>query len=337
VATKIYDYLTKDLYVAQESGVASVVSSGVETPSESFTSGEVDGDLTFIGGFIESKGFESGVAGWRLTAEGNLEAVNATLSGTITATSGQIGGTTITSTALTGGIIQTAATGTRIVLEGATNELRFYNNSTRLGAIEPDVSGSIFALDINLYRTASGPHAAMELRTNETGGSEESSIHFRVGTSVDGFDIDYLDSDGFATFDFNGRVASSFSPDTDATRDLGTSSSKWDDLWVDEVHYNTLTAISDARLKHSVNDLPWGLTSYIDKLRPVSFVRNGKFEREWGFIAQEVKSEIGELVRPFDLGGEEFYSIDQGALLTLAVRAIQELSSRVRSLEEASG
>lgn len=53
----------------------------VETPSESIISGEIDGNLILIGGFLRSKGFVSGSAGWQIEADGDAEFSNITLTG----------------------------------------------------------------------------------------------------------------------------------------------------------------------------------------------------------------------------------------------------------------
>src|SRR3990167_4687146 len=110
----IYQYLDKNLYTlgpVQTDGTTSTMSvSGSEVPGDKLISGEVDGNLSFIGGFIQSKNFVSGSAGWRLSADGTLEAINATLSGTITATAGTIGGWAIGAT---------TPTGTNVVLNSA--------------------------------------------------------------------------------------------------------------------------------------------------------------------------------------------------------------------------
>lgn len=130
----IYDYLTKDLYVAgvikeNPDGTSSAVVSqssvgngGSETSPESIVSGEIDGNLSFIGGFIQSKNFVSGTSGWRLSANGTLEGVNAILSGTIVATSGTIGGFTISATTIASTNLTLDSAGQRISL-GSANDI----------------------------------------------------------------------------------------------------------------------------------------------------------------------------------------------------------------------
>lgn len=98
----LYEFLNRDLY-RNTTSIGSVDPSTLPTDpnsgnavySDELLSGEVDGTISFTGGFIQSKGFVSGSAGWRLSADGTFEAINATLSGSITATSGTIGGFSI--------------------------------------------------------------------------------------------------------------------------------------------------------------------------------------------------------------------------------------------------
>jgi hypothetical protein len=94
----LYEFVNRNLYrnTTGESMLASQIPQDQSSVySEDLLSGEVDGTISFTGGFIQSKNFVSGSAGWRLSANGTLEAINATLSGTITATAGTIGGFSI--------------------------------------------------------------------------------------------------------------------------------------------------------------------------------------------------------------------------------------------------
>lgn len=154
--TDIYQYLTQDLYViaqanpAMDSRSSTVVPSGAgqELQSENIVSGEVDGNLSFIGGFIQSKNFVSGTSGWRLSANGTLEAVNATLSGSINATSGTIGGFEITATTL-----QTASSGARAVISSTDKSFYVYDSVGQVARIGID---SGFAITITPTSSTTG-------------------------------------------------------------------------------------------------------------------------------------------------------------------------------------
>jgi hypothetical protein len=100
-----------------------------QVPPKAFSSGEILGNVTMQDGYLKSGNYEQGVSGWKLFANGVIEAVNAVINGTITAVSGVIGGFTVTATELYGGIIKTAATvqagSTGVIMD--TDGLRGYD------------------------------------------------------------------------------------------------------------------------------------------------------------------------------------------------------------------
>lgn len=103
----------------------------------------------------------------------------------------------------------------------------------------------------------------------------------------------------------------------------------------------TITALSDARDKANVHDLPAGL-DFIKALRAVSFDWNmrdgGKVgHHDIGFIAQELKSaqDVTGIIIPglVDETNPERLEAGYGKLLPVLVKAIQELSAKVDSLQ----
>jgi hypothetical protein len=93
---------------------------------------------------------------------------------------------------------------------------------------------------------------------------------------------------------------------------------------------------SDSRTKENIESITDNALPFINELNPVSFKfifdKNKKTRR--GFIAQEVlQTSIPDLV----LGnGEEeggIYGLDYDGILALAVKAIQELETRLKTLE----
>ena len=121
----------------------------------------------------------------------------------------------------------------------------------------------------------------------------------------------------------------------------------------------SITAPSDVRLKEDIQDEKVGL-SFINDLRPVTFqwkkakdipsdmkahvadseerVMNGKYNH--GFIAQEVKEVIDNhnLKDGFDMWTEDETDgrqrLGEGALMSVMVKAVQELSAKVEELED---
>jgi hypothetical protein len=110
----------------------------------------------------------------------------------------------------------------------------------------------------------------------------------------------------------------------------------------------SITAISDARDKKDIVDIPAGL-SFVEKLRPVSFkwaMRNlsddpkftGKQDiPEFGFIAQDLQSvqaETGITVPNLVMDDNpDRIEAAPSALLPILIKAVQELTARVKELE----
>jgi len=102
-------------------------------------------------------------------------------------------------------------------------------------------------------------------------------------------------------------------------------------------------AFSDKRLKSNIDLCPYGLDTVL-ALQPSIFdkesghidmgstVKEGNTRRMLGFIAQDVKDAIPELVKDVD-ESTSFYSLDYGRFTPVLWRAVQELESRVKALE----
>jgi hypothetical protein len=105
----------------------------------------------------------------------------------------------------------------------------------------------------------------------------------------------------------------------------------------------TITSLSDARDKKEIETLPLGL-EFVDKLKPVKFVwndrdENGKHDVEdFGFIAQDLKAvqeelEASYLNLVYDENPDKLEA-SYGKLLPILVKAIQEMSTEIKSLKE---
>ena len=103
----------------------------------------------------------------------------------------------------------------------------------------------------------------------------------------------------------------------------------------------TITALSDARDKKDVQDIPLGV-SFVQRLRPVSFVWNtrdgGKVDvPEFGFIAQELQQ--AQAAHGVTLPGlvhdinPERLEASPGTLIPVLVKAVQELQAQIDDLK----
>lgn len=100
----------------------------------------------------------------------------------------------------------------------------------------------------------------------------------------------------------------------------------------------TYNAVSDARAKKDIEDSPYGLAEVL-ALRPVTYkmtAEDDAAKKHVGFIAQEVKAVVDELVDD-TLDEEQLYGLDKSGIVPLLVRAIQELSAEVEALKAKVG
>jgi hypothetical protein len=105
----------------------------------------------------------------------------------------------------------------------------------------------------------------------------------------------------------------------------------------------SITSLSDGRDKKDVEDLPVGL-SFIKTLKPVKFVwderdENGKHNiKDFGFIAQDLKSAqeeygVDDILKLVYEENPDKLEASYGKLIPILVKAIQELSDKVKMLE----
>ena len=73
------------------------------------------------------------------------------------------------------------------------------------------------------------------------------------------------------------------------------------------------------------------MSDKVNDLRPVRYDRKDINKHEFGFIAQELKEVLPEVVIEGDDG---VLSVDYGKLATVAIKAIQEQQSQIDELRE---
>jgi hypothetical protein len=98
------------------------------------------------------------------------------------------------------------------------------------------------------------------------------------------------------------------------------------------------TNASDERIKKEINDIDYGLDTVLN-CQPRKYKMRDTDQKQIGFVAQEIKKLIPEVVEGGDLiketGEKRFYSLDYGSLVAVCFKAIQELSAKVTALEGA--
>ena len=106
------------------------------------------------------------------------------------------------------------------------------------------------------------------------------------------------------------------------------------------------TTFSDGRLKTEQKECPYGLAE-VNQLQPKWYKKHqatfnedgsisldGPTRDEIGFVAQDVKTLIPELVRDVDDESKSFYELNDGKLMAVLVKAVQELSEKVEAQQK---
>jgi hypothetical protein len=139
------------------------------------------------------------------------------------------------------------------------------------------------------------------------------------------------------------QVAGIIAPDADGTRDLGTSSLKFKDIYAT----NNVIQTSDARMKRDIQETDLGL-NFINKLRPVSyFWKDGADTKlHYGLIAQETKQAISEVKHANGRTDEvdnvivthdhevDRYGVRYSELISPLIKAVQELYNKLMGHDE---
>lgn len=289
-----------------------------------------------------------------------------------------------------GSLIRTSTSGGRVEIDDGTDSLEIYDNGGER-RIELDNDELIF------YNSSGAERGGLTANTTElyltalNGGNlhlEAEGSLYVITFSVNGNTVGYFTQQGLNmddndilncdTISANGneidiggsstriRVNEDFEPDSDGSHDLGGSSSAWQDIYGDEVHYGTLTATSDRRRKRNISPSSYGLKEVL-KLDPITFqykkktvdenaprlVRNRiknpekaaltlaktkkNLERQAakehiGFIAQDVRKILPLLVEKEK--DQDLLTLNSVELIPVLVKAIQELSAEVEELKK---
>lgn len=135
----------------------------------------------------------------------------------------------------------------------------------------------------------------------------------------------------------NGSFASSNTVSNEIT--LGTSA-----ITTLRCAVTSITSLSDARDKKDIEELPVGL-DFVNGLKPVTFTwddrnEDGKHDiADFGFIAQDLKKSqentgLAETLKLVYEENPEKLEASYGKLVPILVKAIQEMSSKMSSLEK---
>jgi hypothetical protein len=285
----------------------------------------------------------NGSTSFRLTKDGDFYGDDifidtATLSGSMTV-SGNITTTT--------GSVRTASSGRRVVLDGATDSLRFIgSDENEKGEISAGTtnmvldapsgiafqSGGVTVFSLNSTGVALAPgekfnsNLPVEGTITATGSISSSGSFIRTG------------SPDFATLGSGGEISRSA---------LAGATVRFANITTGGFIVAGATVSSDERLKTDITETQIGL-DFVNQLNPVQF----KFRSpdspldsgiQFGVIAQQIRDtllehgvdeENGVVYKPiYEDNQEEYYSVNHIQLISPLIKAIQELSAKNNALE----
>lgn len=301
--------------------------------------------------------------------------------GTITA--GNLVGLTVT-----GGLIRTSTSGGRVEIDGSTDNIEIYDTGgTKRIELDND--------ELTFYNSSGAERGGITANTTEVyisalnGGNlhlealgSAYTVIFSIAGTIRGYftqqglnmsgndilDVDEI-SGGGGSIDFSQSAEincdSEFSPVGDNVHDLGEPTNIWNDIYVSDVNYDTLTLMSDRRQKQNIVATKYGLKEVL-QLSPVEFnykkkkpnldrmsmmsksikdparykeivkkqlknLQKRADRKHIGFIAQDIEPILPELVRENDEG---MLSLQATELIPVLVNAIKELSAEVEKLKK---
>jgi hypothetical protein len=129
------------------------------------------------------------------------------------------------------------------------------------------------------------------------------------------------------------QVAGNISPEATGTRDIGTASLKFKDVFA----INTIIQTSDKRSKKDIKELKQGV-NFLLKLHPVSYQWKDEIEtnKHYGFLAQEVKAALKESQHSVVLQDKDsgFFGMNYSELISPIILAIKELKALINNENE---
>ncbi|MAN62437.1 MAG: hypothetical protein CMI60_10885 [Parvibaculum sp.] len=261
---------------------------------------------------------------WGTKLNTNLDSIDDLLDGTtaikpnLTASQWQVGGTAVTSTGAELNILDgvTATAAELNILDGVTStaaELNILDGVTATAAelnyVDGVTSNVQTQLDAKLALAGGTMTGDLLLGANKVGADAGDYIKFTADTQTD--------------FYVNGNNEMRLEADGDLHVDG------------DVIAYSTTTASSIA-LKHDVNIIEDALDK-LKSLRGVSFKYNHDGRESAGVIAEDVQAVLPEAVkhiRPTLESKEKSLGVNYGALTSILIESIKELTAKVEKLEK---
>jgi hypothetical protein len=119
-------------------------------------------------------------------------------------------------------------------------------------------------------------------------------------------------------------VAGNLNPTANNTYDLGTTALRWQDVWCNRNAFNG----SDFRLKKNIKTTSYGLKE-IMKIRPVSYQWKDNDRTDLGFIAQEIRDILPDIVLE-SKDSMNTLLMNYSGVIPVLVKAIQEQQTQIQ-------
>jgi hypothetical protein len=180
-----------------------------------------------------------------------------------------------------------------------------------------------------------------DIRFDSNGNSYLNGGNVGIGTSSPGYFVHFNASSGGTQFQKQGGGPNLYEAwtNTGGTNFIGTNGTQWE-FYVGstlkfQINSSGGASVSDEKFKENIEDISYGLDT-VKTLKPRKFKWKDSQENDIGFIAQEVKPIINEIINePLESpeGLENGMSMNYSALTAVLTKAIQELSAKVEELE----
>jgi Chaperone of endosialidase len=344
-------YGTGTAYAFTPAGVTGQVLTSNGSSAPTWTSLPSGGVASFSAG---STGFSPS------TASGGV----VVLSGTLNTTNGGTGLTSFNS----GGLMYASDSGTL----ATANYLTYDGTNLGVGTSTPLAITGYTVLTLNnstyggvLYLQANGTNIGRLLGNSSSlilGTLSTTPILFQIGGSGEAARFDtagnFLVGQTTSAFSNSGvQITGGYVVANGYKSHNGITGSTWQNyfnlywtgsstqLWIDTVNQGTITVSSDYRIKQNVQTQTATALNRIAQMRPVTYQYQDNAQLGWkadgvsreGFIAHELQAIVPSAVEGEKDSPNQVQSLKLDALCSVMVKAIQELSAKVATLEAKLG
>jgi len=213
----------------------------------------------------------------------------------------------------------------------ATYGLRFYNQSRNNWS---SIGNPSTSSDADMVFKSGGGEAMRILHNKRVG----------IGTSSPGYLFHVNDSaSGGTSFQFQGNGPNLYTAmtNTSATNYIGVNGTQWEFYCGGTLKFQINTTnggqtVSDQKFKKDIEDISYGLDT-VKALQPRKFKWKENEESMIGFIAQEVKPVISEIItEPLESpeGLENGMTLNYSALTAVLTKAVQEQQAIIEDLQK---